>query len=62
LKAETRSRLREITREAAKASKLAKTKGEQAFKELLRRQARSRDNLDASVSIAMWSRLLDREV
>ena len=62
LKTETRSRLREISREAAKASKRAKTKGEQAFKELLRRQARSRDNLDASVSIAMWSRLLDREV
>jgi predicted transcriptional regulator len=62
LKAETRSRLREITRAAAKASKRAKTQGEQAFKELLRRQARSRDNLDASVSIAMWSRLLDREV
>jgi hypothetical protein len=62
LKTETRSSLREITREAAKATKLAKAKGEQAFKELLRKQSRALGNLDASVSIALWSRLLDRQV
>ena len=62
LKANTRSRLRDITYEAAKATKLAKTKGAKDFKELLRRQERARGNLDASVSIALWSRLLDREV
>jgi polyhydroxyalkanoate synthesis regulator phasin len=62
LKAETRSRLREIAREAVKATKLTKAEGGQAFKELLRRQQSARRNLDGSVSIALWIRLLDREV
>jgi predicted transcriptional regulator len=62
LKADTRTRLKEIAEGAAKATKLAKTKGDQALRELLRRQARSRKNLDASVNVELWRQLLDREV
>ena len=60
LKTETRTILREISREAAKATKLAKTKGDHAFKELSRRQLRARRNLDASVNVELWRQLLDR--
>jgi DNA-binding PadR family transcriptional regulator len=62
LKADSRAKLVQIYRDAAKAARLAQREVTQRFKELLRKQQRARANLDASVSIAMWSRLLERDV